>query len=88
MDSKRLNPVHCAVVRHFAAVARILCPAARPAAVAAANARQPPLHRRLAPGAVPAVADAGALAAGQTVHVRTDLFDAAIDTTGGDLRGS
>ena len=33
------------------------------------------------------MADAGALAAGQTVHVKTDLFDATIDTTGGDLRG-
>ena len=36
--------------------------------------RQPPLHWPPAPGAAPAAADAGALAAGQTVHVKTDLL--------------
>ena len=60
-------------------------PPPKPAAVSA-NAPTSAAAPVPAPGAAPATAEAGALAAGQTVRIKTDLFDAAINTAGGDLR--
>ncbi|WP_277060615.1 membrane protein insertase YidC [Rivihabitans pingtungensis] len=87
MDSKRLILFIALSFGILLLWQEFFAPPPKPAAVAAANAPTTAAAPAPAPGAAPAVADAGALAAGQTVHVKTDLFDATIDTTGGDLRG-
>jgi YidC/Oxa1 family membrane protein insertase len=71
-----------------APVATSTAPSAEPAAAAPSDSAPVPAVPAVAPatkGGAPAV-EAAAVESGRRIAVRTDLFDAAIDTQGGDLR--